>query len=349
MRRLPIYFLIDISESMIGDPIEQVQDGIATIIKELKTDPYALETVWISIIGFAGKSKTITPLEDLITFYPPKIPIGSGTSLSKGLEELMNSIDKDIVKTTYDRKGDWKPIVFLFTDGTPTDNCDNAIVKWNNNYKGKCSLIIISIGDNTNINLLGQLSDQVLLFNDTDVNAYKEFFKWVTDSIKTTSENINNTNKDGINLSKTNSEIIEKIDLTKKYDIPDENTVVLRGKCSTSEKSYLIKYKKELKDSGFMDLLSSYFKLVGAYKIDENSYKEFSNSNNSDIKISTDDIYGNPSCPCCGNRYALATCQCGGIHCVQGDGNSPSTCPWCGNNGYYGISEGGFDINRTLG
>ena len=55
MRRLPIYFLIDISESMIGDPIEQVQEGIATIIKELKTDPFALETVWVSIIGFAGK------------------------------------------------------------------------------------------------------------------------------------------------------------------------------------------------------------------------------------------------------------------------------------------------------
>lgn len=45
MRRLPIYFLIDVSESMIGEPIEQVQEGIATIIKELKSDPFALETV----------------------------------------------------------------------------------------------------------------------------------------------------------------------------------------------------------------------------------------------------------------------------------------------------------------
>ncbi|HAR72817.1 MAG TPA: VWA domain-containing protein [Flavobacteriaceae bacterium] len=347
MRRLPIYFLIDVSESMVGEPIEQVQDGIAAIIKELKTDPYALETVWISIIGFAGESKIITPLQDVITFYPPKIPIGSGTSLSKGLEELMNSIDKDVVKTTYEQKGDWKPIVFLFTDGIPTDSTDKAIERWNANYKGKCNLIVISIGDNTNYNLLGKLSDQVLLFNDTDVNAYKEFFKWVTASIKATSENINNTNTDGINLSKTNPEIVEKIDLSKKHEIPDDNTVVLRGKCSTSEKSYLIKYKKELKNSGLMDLLSSYFKIVGAYKIDENSYQEFSGSSKPNIKISTEDIYGNPSCPCCGNNYALATCQCGGIHCISGDG--PATCPWCGNNGYYGMAEGDFDINRTLG
>ncbi|MDR3339664.1 MAG: VWA domain-containing protein, partial [Candidatus Symbiothrix sp.] len=62
MRRLPIYFLIDVSESMVGDPIEQVQDGMATIVKELRTDPYALETVWVSVIVFAGQPKTIAPL-----------------------------------------------------------------------------------------------------------------------------------------------------------------------------------------------------------------------------------------------------------------------------------------------
>ena len=36
MRRLPIYFLIDVSESMVGEPIEQVQNGIRTIIQELR-------------------------------------------------------------------------------------------------------------------------------------------------------------------------------------------------------------------------------------------------------------------------------------------------------------------------
>ena len=46
MRRLPIYFLIDVSESMVGEPIEEVQNGIRTIIQELRFDPYALETVY---------------------------------------------------------------------------------------------------------------------------------------------------------------------------------------------------------------------------------------------------------------------------------------------------------------
>lgn len=347
MRRLPIYFLIDISESMVGEPIEQVQDGIASIIKELKTDPYALETVWISIIGFAGKSKAITPLQDIISFYPPKIPIGSGTSLSAGLKELMAAIDKEIVKTTYERKGDWKPIVFLFTDGIPTDNTEIEIQKWNELYRSKCNLIAISIGKNTNYGLLGKLTENVLLFDDSNINSYREFFKWITASIKATSENINDTNSDGVNLSKINSEYIEKIDLTKKHQIPDENFVILNGKCSKTDKMYLLKFKRDVHPSVVEGFSVRIFAVEGAYRIDEKSYQEFSDSKDNKLKISSEELIGNPSCPCCGNNFALATCSCGGIHCVNGDGQA--TCPWCGNRGFYGMAEGDFDINRALG
>ena len=122
MRRLPIYFLIDVSESMVGEPIEQVQNGIRTIIQELRTDPYALETVYVSVIAFAGKAKTLIPLTELFKFYPPTLPIGGGTSLGNAMNYLMNDLDSSIQKTTLEVKGDWKPIIFLFTDGTPTDN-----------------------------------------------------------------------------------------------------------------------------------------------------------------------------------------------------------------------------------
>lgn len=56
---------------------------------------------------------------------------------------------------------------------------------------------------------------------------------------------------------------------------------------------------------------------------------------------------GAPSCPCCGNQFGFAMCQCGKIHCI-GD-EEVSICPWCGNQGTYGAGEGGFDVNRTLG
>ena len=33
------------------------------------------------------------------------------------------------IKTTLEKKGDWKPIVFLFTDGTPTDDPSSAFAR----------------------------------------------------------------------------------------------------------------------------------------------------------------------------------------------------------------------------
>ena len=50
MRRLPVYLLLDTSGSMYGEPIEAVKNGVQTLISTLRSDPYALETAYISII-----------------------------------------------------------------------------------------------------------------------------------------------------------------------------------------------------------------------------------------------------------------------------------------------------------
>ena len=54
MRRLPIFLVIDVSESMVGQPLRQMQEGISRLIETLRRDPYALETVYLSVIAFAG-------------------------------------------------------------------------------------------------------------------------------------------------------------------------------------------------------------------------------------------------------------------------------------------------------
>lgn len=350
MRRLPIYFLIDVSESMIGEPIQQVEEGLATIIQALKTDPHALETVFVSIIVFAGQPKTLVPLQEIVSFYPPKFPIGSGTSLSKGLGHLMYELRTNIVKTTYDVKGDWKPIVFLFTDGVPTDDSRLAVNEWKQNWEKSANLIAISFGNETDNKLLGELTTNVLQFKNTNVQSYKEFFKWVTDSIKTSSISVEN-GETGFELARIDGVTIEKIDLTKSEtnrQFVDDNFVVLNGKCQNTKRPYLMKYRKIIAPSRFagIELATKSYRLIGAYQVD-NSYFELADQNNTNHKVNTDELNGAPSCPCCGNQISFAVCACGKIHCL-GD-EEESTCPWCGNKGTYGSGQGGFDVGRTQG
>jgi len=40
MRRLPVFFVIDCSESMVGQPLQAVQEGVDFIMNSLRTDPY---------------------------------------------------------------------------------------------------------------------------------------------------------------------------------------------------------------------------------------------------------------------------------------------------------------------
>ena len=341
MRRLPIYFLIDVSESMVGDPIKQVQNGMRTIVQTLRTDPYALETVHIGIVVFAGKAKVLAPLTEIFKFYPPDFPIGGGTSLGKGLECLMDDIDKSVVKTTAEQKGDWKPIVFLFTDGTPTDNPENAINRWNAKYRRRANIVAISLGDNADTQLLGKISDNVLRLKDTDENSFKSFFKWVTDSIRTSSVSVNDRGVDDVALAPHSGINLEKVDTSEPCNI-DENFIVVRGKCSETKKQYLVKYARR-----FGDFFKSDFKLAGAYPIDGETYESLSESGYKQ-NVNTNQIKGIPSCPCCGNSYAMLVCECGNVFCV---GDKPILkCPWCGMEGEISnAGSEGININRGQG
>jgi uncharacterized protein YegL len=250
MRRLPVYFLIDVSESMVGEPLEQVEEGIATIIKELRTDPYALETVYLSIIAFAGKARKITSMVELFNFYPPKILIGGGTSLGKAMDFLMNDITTSIQKTTLEEKGDWKPIIFLFTDGNPTDDYMSAFERWNQKFRKSANLVVVSLGDNTDLNVFGKITENVLMLNHTDTESFKKFFKWITAPIKTSSVSVSETNDDGLHLAPITNDYLSKIDLEKHTPTKvDENFAVILAKCQTTQRPYLIKYQKRIAPS----------------------------------------------------------------------------------------------------
>jgi len=194
------------------------------------------------------------------------------------------------------------------------------------------------------------LTETVLHFKNTDSSSYKQFFKWVTDSIKTSSVSVE-ANASGFELANLDGETVSKIDLTKpiisKQEV-DNNFVVLAGKCQNTKRPYLIKYRKDISTNNFggLEMDTRSYKLVGAFQVD-NNYFELSDNSSNDFKINTEELIGAPTCPCCGNQIAFAVCSCGKLHCL---GNEEiSTCPWCGNHGTYGAGEGGFDVNRTQG
>lgn len=337
MRRLPIYLVIDCSESMVGKPIKCVEEGIATIIRTLKQSPYALETTVLSVIAFAGKSIKLISMEEIYRLTTVKLPIGGGTSLGNAFRMLMDDIDKCVKKNTYEEKGDWRPIVFVFTDGNPTDRTEDVARIWREKYGESVLCVAVSIGNNLDTKILKQFTDNVYMLENTDPKSFEQFFDWITQSINSSSRSVSRKRHDGSSLSVTNS-VVKKVDQPDGV-IVDDNYIVILSRCQTTRNYYLIKYQKSLTNP-------TAFELEGAYPVDDN-YFALSADGYENLRVNTDHLFGHPTCPICGNESAIGICSCGGVLCVRN--NQINVCPHCGKKSYFGSSDVGVDINRTIG
>lgn len=195
MRRLPLYLLLDVSGSMRGEPIASVNEGIRLLADTLRQDPYALETTFISLITFNNTVEQLVPLTELYKFIAPELTAQYGTYLGKALRFLSNVAEKEIVKATYETKGDWKPLAFIMSDGRSGDKISKALTDFNRKLFG--NILVCATGDDPNIDDLKLISNNVLRMHNMNKETIHGFFKWVSASVSATSlkiEEMNTTN-----------------------------------------------------------------------------------------------------------------------------------------------------------
>ena len=196
VRRLPIYLLIDTSGSMMGEPIEAVKQGIRTLITELKGDPQAVETAYLSVITFDSHARQLVPLTELMKFSEPEFSASGATALGEALLVMLDCIKKEVRKNTDVHKGDWRPFVFILTDGSPTDTeaFSRAVDAVRNADIG--NIIACAAGAKVNIEPLKRITKNVLIMNTISAGDFSNFFEWVSGSIKMTSKSMVLNNAD---------------------------------------------------------------------------------------------------------------------------------------------------------
>ena len=187
-RRLPVYLVLDVSSSMSGEPIQQVNQGVQLLYNELLSNPQAIETVWISVITFSSEARQIVPLTELTRFTPPELATSYGTFLGAALRLLRQVMDREIIANKPDQKGDYKPLVFLLTDGHPVDEWQSEAQALKNRPSHRlANIIALACGPYANVGVLKQLTETVLLMDDLTPASMQAFFQWVSASIQAAS------------------------------------------------------------------------------------------------------------------------------------------------------------------
>ncbi len=204
MRRLPIYFLVDTCLSMSGKPIEMVENCINGALKNLKSNPQAHETNVISVITF-GNNK-VTLLEEykwLNEIENQKFNCSGYSNINYGLEAVKDDYNKNFIKTTAEKKGDWKPMLFVFSGVAPNTKIDNSLIdffekKFSHGYldyidsfigeefeniseKANNTFIVTSENEFAK-NSFENYFTNVFSYEDVDSFVYKfnNFFKWIS-------------------------------------------------------------------------------------------------------------------------------------------------------------------------
>lgn len=195
-RRLPVYLLLDVSGSMSGDPIEAVKHGVRALLSELRGDPQALETAYLSVITFNSTARQVTPLTELMLFREPQLTAGGATSLGAALRLLSDCIKTEVKKSTDTQKGDWKPLVFILTDGAPTDDWRTAAAELKS--AKPANIIACAAGASADTTVLREITECVLMMNTLSAGDLAQFFAWVSSSVKMSSKSLDS--KPGANI-----------------------------------------------------------------------------------------------------------------------------------------------------
>lgn len=185
VRRLPVYLLLDTSGSMKGEPIAAVNVGLRSMLAALRQSPYALESVNISISTFDISVNEILPLTPLEDVRLPEIqcPNSGATMLGAGLEHIYDKVNREVKISTADRKGDWRPLLFVMTDGKPSDTMAFNDVIPRIKSSNFATIVACAAGPKADPEPLRKLTDRVVYLDTMNGATFTGFFQWVTNTV----------------------------------------------------------------------------------------------------------------------------------------------------------------------
>jgi uncharacterized protein YegL len=124
----------------------------------------------------------------------PPLTASGATALGAALELVAKVASGALAKTTATSKGDWKPMVFLMTDGAPTDDWYRGLQRFQQEKWGIVVACAVNKGD---VKVLHAIAGEAVVQLDTsDATAMSKFFKWVSASVSNNSKAVETAGKE---------------------------------------------------------------------------------------------------------------------------------------------------------
>ncbi len=188
--RCPCLLLLDVSGSMRGEPIAELNAGLATFRDELVSDPLAAKRVEVSILTF-GPVKTELDFTGAASFVPPILSARGdtpmGAAIVKGFADLRRRKDH------YRSNGIsyYLPWTIAITDGRPTDDWHPAAAAIREGEASQAFAFFAVGVKGADMDTLRQLSFREPLM--LEGLRFRELFRWLSNSLRSVSRSVPGT------------------------------------------------------------------------------------------------------------------------------------------------------------
>jgi uncharacterized protein YegL len=188
--RAPCVLVMDTSGSMGGQPIAALNEGLRLYREALVQDSLAARRVEVAIVTFGGAVEVAQPFVEVSHFSPPHLSANGDTPMATAVARAM--VELEARKQMYRASGIpfYRPWIFLFTDGAPTESEEKWQVACEAVRRGEAEkkFTFYAVGvEGADFAKLGELSSgrPPLRLNGI---AFREFFKWLSASQKSVSQ-----------------------------------------------------------------------------------------------------------------------------------------------------------------
>jgi uncharacterized protein YegL len=148
---LPIYFVADCSGSMAGEPIAEVNKGLASLLDALQSESMAAAKVRFCVIGFDSLARCHLEPEDLRNLESmPTLAAGGTTSYAAAFGELYRRLPTDVSNLKGAGYIVNRPAAFFLSDGVPNpgDGWEGVHASLTSpDFKQRPNVLAFGIGD----------------------------------------------------------------------------------------------------------------------------------------------------------------------------------------------------------
>ena len=184
--------VLDVSGSMSGKPIEELNLGIGKFYEEIQIDATTANRLEVCVITFGSEIECLQEPALVENFTMPQLTTYGSTKLVDGVREAIAKIEAR--KKYYNKSGQpyYRPWIILVTDGEPDDDQDidglaqEIHAATDDTQEGGKKYVFFAVGvERANMDILKKISSSKIPPAKLSGLKFSEFFQWLSASMTT--------------------------------------------------------------------------------------------------------------------------------------------------------------------